>query len=257
MDYPQKGGPEMNFNTLFLIKFNTLFFIFLFFAGMSFSIHFLYIAHASETARAADFFDSSQEKIILGRLKYSGGGDWYNDPDALKNLAEFVNKNSNLSVSTKEKTVTLESNDLFKCPFVFMTGHDNVRFSPQEIRRLRLYLEKGGFLYIDDDYGLDTAVRRELKKLYPEKKLALLPLETGIFNCFYDFPAGFPKIHEHRPGPPEYYGLFVNGRLAVFYSYNTNISDGWPDKAVHNNPEEVRLKALKSGLNILLWSILQ
>lgn len=195
-------------------------------------------------------------EITLGRLKYSGGGDWYNDPSAIKNLADFVNRNTNMKVSPKEMTVTLESGDLFKCPFVFMTGHDNVRFKPAELNRLRLYLEKGGFLYIDDDYGIDKAIRRELKKLYPEKKLTPLPLDMGIFNCFYKFPKGFPKIHDHKPGPPEYYGIFVNGRLAVFYSYNTNISDGWPEKEVHNNPEKVRKKALESGTNILLWSIL-
>jgi hypothetical protein len=191
----------------------------------------------------------------ITRLKYSGGGDWYNDPSAEVNLLNFIKSNTNLRVKAQYSFVDLASDEIFDHPFLFMTGHGNVVFSTSEAERLRKYLENGGFLYIDDDYGLDKAVRRELKKVFPDNELVELPFSHGIYNCFYEFPAGPPKTHKHDENSPHGFGIFLNGRLVVYYTFEANPSDGWADADVHNNPPRKREEALKFGTNIVLWAL--
>jgi hypothetical protein len=187
----------------------------------------------------------------IALLKYSGGGDWYANPTSLPNLIRFCNQNIQTQIKPKPATVTPGSSDLFLYPFVHMTGHGNVVFSDQEIKNLRDYLEGGGFLHIDDNYGMDQYIRREIKRLFPELSLTELPASHPIFQGPYSFPQGLPKIHEHDKQRPQAFGIFLNGRLALLYTYETDLGDGWEDKEVHNNPEEVRLKALRMGANII------
>jgi len=177
------------------------------------------------------FFGTALAQLQIARLKYSGGGDWYNDPDAIPNLCREIQRRTNIVVATDEARVGLEDEKLFNYPFLFMTGHGNVSFSDAEVVRLRRFLEAGGFLYADDDYGMDESFRREMRRVLPQSELVELPFEHPIYHQVYDFPTGLPKIHEHEEGPPRGYGIFVGGRLAVFYTFNTNISDGWREQA--------------------------
>lgn len=187
----------------------------------------------------------------IALLKYSGGGDWYANPTSLPNLIQFCNQNIQTQIKPKPATVTPGSSDLFLYPFVHMTGHGNVVFNDQEIKNLRDYLEGGGFLHVDDNYGMDQYIRREIKRLFPELSLTELPASHPIFQGPYNFPQGLPKIHEHDNQRPQAFGIFLDGRLALLYTYETDLGDGWEDKEVHNNPEEVRLKALRMGANII------
>lgn len=189
------------------------------------------------------------------RLKYNGGGDWYNDPSAEVNLLRYVSQNTNIKVKAEYKFVDLNNDNVFSYPFIFLTGHGNVIFSDSEIKRLRTYLENGGFLYIDDDYGLDKAIRRELKKVFPENNLVEIPFNYGLYNCVFPFPSGPPKTHEHDKKPPQGFGIFLNGRLAVYYTVESNPSDGWTDATVYNDPPEKREEALKFGTNLVVWSL--
>lgn len=193
--------------------------------------------------------------IKLARVKYSGGGDWYNDPSAEINLLSFVRSNTNMPVSPVYEYVDLASDNLFAYPLIFITGHGNMNLSDREVRNLRSYLENGGFLYIDDDYGLDEFVKREMQKVFPDQKFAELPFSHGIFHSHFDFSSGIPKIHEHDDKIPQVFGLFSAGRLCVLYSYESNPSDGWADTEVHNNPPEKREAALKFGTNIIVWAL--
>ncbi|MEO0078457.1 MAG: DUF4159 domain-containing protein [candidate division WOR-3 bacterium] len=190
-------------------------------------------------------------QLQIARLKYSGGGDWYNDPDAIPNLAREINARTNIRVATDEAQVSLLDDKLFNYPFLFMTGHGNISFSDEEVSRLRQYLESGGFLYADDDYGMDESFRREMAKVLPASELVELPFNHPIYHSVYDFDNGLPKIHEHEEGPPRGYGMFVRGRMVVFYTFNTNISDGWT--AAHKDPPEVREQAFRVGINIVAW----
>lgn len=192
----------------------------------------------------------------IARLKYGGGGDWYNDPSAEVNLLNFIAQNTNIKVKSEYVFVDISTDEIFSYPFLFMTGHGNIVFSNSEVERLRKYLENGGFLYVDDDYGLDNAFRREIKKVFPDNPLIELPFSYGLYNCFYEFPAGPPKTHEHDDKPSRGFGIFINKRLAVYYTYESNPSDGWADREVHNNPETIREEALKFGTNIVLWSMI-
>ena len=189
----------------------------------------------------------------IARLKYNGGGDWYNDPSAEVNLLNFIKSNTNISVKTEYKFVDLSSDEIFSYPFLFMTGHGNIVFSNNEAVRLRKYLENGGFLYIDDDYGLDKAIRREMKKVFPDKELTELPYSHNIYNIFYDFSSGPPKTHKHDENPAQGFGIFIDTKLAVYYTFEANPSDGWADAEVHNDPAEKRDEALKFGANIVLY----
>ena len=194
------------------------------------------------------FTISAQEVAIL---KYNGGGDWYANPTALPNLIDFTNKSIKTNISKNPTSVAVGSEDLFNFPMVFMTGHGNVFFSDQEIENLRKYLISGGFLHISDNYGLDTFIRRELKKVFPTSEIQEIPSSHPIFNQTFSFPNGIPKIHEHDKKPAQAFGIFYEGRLVVFYDYECDLSDGWEDEIIHNNPKEVREKALKMGANLI------
>lgn len=193
--------------------------------------------------------------FMIARLKYGGGGDWYNDPSAEVNLLRFVAQNTNIKTNPKYEFVDLSTGNIFAYPFLFMTGHGNIVFTDSEAKKLRTYLENGGFLYVDDDYGLDKAFRREIKKVFPEKDLVEIPFNYGLYNCMFDFRNGPPKTHEHNNNPPQGFGIFVDGRLCVYYTFESNPSDGWVDPDVHKDPPEKREEALKFGTNIIVWSL--
>ncbi|MBZ0198773.1 MAG: DUF4159 domain-containing protein [Ignavibacteriaceae bacterium] len=195
--------------------------------------------------------------VTITRLKYNGGGDWYNDPSAEVNLLKFVETNTNIKVKAEYNFVDISSDEIFAHPFLFITGHGNVVLTNDEAARLRKYLENGGFLYIDDDYGLNIAIRREMKKVFPGKDFVELPYNYGLYNVLFNFPAGPPKTHKHDDKPPLGFGIFVNERLAVYYTFESNPSDGWVDPDVHKDPEEKRQEALRFGANIVLWSLTQ
>lgn len=197
----------------------------------------------------------SKPGFQIARLKYNGGGDWYNDPSAEVNLLNFVAENTNIKVKPEYTFVELGSSEMFAYPFLFITGHGNIVLSSFEAEQLRKYLENGGFLYVDDDYGLDAAFRREMKKVLPDKELVELPFDYGLYHCLYDFKYGPPKTHEHDNKPPQGFGIFIDDRLAVYYTYESNPSDGWTDQRVHNNPEEIRNEALKFGANLIVWAL--
>ena len=200
---------------------------------------------------------SPKSEFILARLKYHGGGDWYNDPSIIPNLLGFMADHTNVQVGNTEAVVEIMEEDLFSFPVIFMTGHGRITFSKEEAARLRLYLTSGGFLYADDDYGMDKSFRQEIKKVFPELELLEIPFSHPIYQCHFEFVKGLPKIHEHDGGPPQGYGLFYQGRLVVFYSFNTNVSDGWADPDVHGDPPEVRQKAFEMGTNIMVYALTQ
>lgn len=193
----------------------------------------------------------------IARLKYDGGSDWYNGQTEEPNLLNFIKEKTNLKVDAEYTYVDIATNEIFSYPFLFMTGHGNIVFSDDEAHRLRKYLEAGGFLYADDDYGMDKSFRREIKKVFPNKDLVELPFSYGLFHIFYDFPNGTPKIHKHNGKPPQAFGIFINKRLAVLYTYESNPSDGWDDPEVHGDPPQKREEALKFGTNIVLWALSQ
>ncbi|MCU0453504.1 MAG: DUF4159 domain-containing protein [Bacteroidetes bacterium] len=196
-----------------------------------------------------------ESQFRIGRLKYSGGGDWYNDPSAEVNLLRFAKQQAGVDSDPRYEFVELSSDRLFTYSFLFMTGHGNVVFSQAEADRLRLYLERGGFLYVDDDYGLDKAFRRELAKVMPGAPLVEIPFDHPIYRIPFSFPNGVPKTHEHDNKPSRGYGLFVDGRLSLFYSVESNPSDGWVDAEIHGDPEAVRLEALRFGTNLIVWAL--
>lgn len=187
----------------------------------------------------------------IALLKYSGGGDWYANPTSLPNLIKFCNQNLGTNINPEPATVEPGSPEIFNYPFVHLTGHGNIILSDYEVANLRNYLIAGGFLHIDDNYGIDQYIRRELKKVFPENELIELPFSHPIYHQKYDFPTGFPKIHEHDNNPPQGFGIIHQGRLVVFYTFETDLGDGWEDEEVHNDSYEVRLKALKMGANII------
>ncbi|HRP01936.1 MAG TPA: DUF4159 domain-containing protein [Candidatus Kapabacteria bacterium] len=199
--------------------------------------------------------ESNSSLITLARLKYSGGGDWYNDPSGEVNLLNYVRKNTNLNVNPVYEYVDLNTDKVFDYPILFLTGHGSISFTDSEVRRLRAYLENGGFLYVDDDYGLDEYIRREMKKVFPDQEFTELPYNHGLFKAHFQFPNGVPKIHEHNNKPPQTFGLFYNGRLCVVYTYESNPSDGWVESSIHNNPPEKREKALQFGTNLIVWAL--
>jgi len=187
-------------------------------------------------------------------LKYKGGGDWYSNPTALPNLISFCNANINTRISAKPQTVEAGSIDIFQFPFLHMTGHGNVFFSDNDAENLRDYLVSGGFLHIDDNYGMEPYITKELKKVFPENALVELPASHDIFNIVYQFPRGLPKIHEHDGKRPQALGIFHEDRLVVLFTFESDLGDGWEDAEVHNDPEEVREKALKMGANIIKYA---
>ncbi|NDC41977.1 MAG: DUF4159 domain-containing protein [Chitinophagia bacterium] len=194
------------------------------------------------------------QNMKLGLLVYNGGGDWYANPTSLKNLAAFCNEQLHTNFSTAEARVEVGSKEIFNYPFLHMTGHGRWTLSDDEARNLRQYLEAGGFLHIDDNYGLDPYVRPALKMVFPELELVELPFTHPIYHQKYDFPNGLPKIHEHDNKPPRGYGLVYKGRLVCFYSYETDLGDGWEDYDVHHDPPEKHLAALKMGANLVQYA---
>lgn len=200
------------------------------------------------------FFTITIYSQQVGILKYNGGGDWYSNPTSLPNLIKFTNQTCKTSISSNIITVTPDSNDIFNCPILFLTGHGNVFFNNEEIDNLKNYLISGGFLHISDNYGLNKYIRREIRKIFPKTDFKEIPKNHPIYNQTFSFPNGLPKIHEHDKKAPQGFGLFYKGRLVIFYDYESDLSDGWEDKAVHNNSNEIRMKALKMGANIIEYS---
>lgn len=200
------------------------------------------------------FNSYSENSVTIARVQYKGGGDWYNDRTMLPNMLKRFTKETGIPTG-KEVIVTLDSLNFFSYPILFITGHGNIFFDEKEITNLRNYLYNGGFLYVDDDCGLDKFFRREIAKIFPEKELIELPLNHILYNIKYKFPKGTPKIHEHYPGPPHTFAILDGERIMVLYTYNSNISDGWNSPEVYNDPPEIREKAFQMGVNILLYAL--
>jgi hypothetical protein len=193
-------------------------------------------------------FGFTQEVAVL---KYSGGGDWYANPTSLPNLVSYCNQNIQTTLTPKVSVVDVGSAEIVNYPFVHMTGHGNVVFSANDIQNLKNYLTSGGFLHIDDNYGMDAYIIKEIKKVFPNNALVEIPSNHLIFQEPYSFPNGLPKIHEHDNNKPQAFGIFINGRLVLLYTFECDLGDGWEDTEVHNNPIQVREKALKMGANII------
>ena len=203
-------------------------------------------------------FSQGQSRLNLftiARVKYGGGGDWYSDPSSLPNLLKFIRENTNIGTDKKEVVVKPDDENLFSHPYIYITGHGNIRFTDSEIRNLRSYLLGGGFLHADDNYGMDKSFRREMKRVFPDKEFVEIPFSHRIYSCLFSFQNGLPKIHKHDGGPPRGYALFNEGRMICFYSFDTDLGDGWEDREVHNDPEEKRVEALKMGTNIVFWAL--
>jgi hypothetical protein len=194
-----------------------------------------------------------QGVLKIAKLKYNGGGDWYANKTSLPNLIKFANQELGVNIAAEEDVVEVGSQDLFLYPYVYMTGHGNVVFSENEAANLRKYLLGGGFLHIDDNYGLDKFIRIELKKVFPELELVELPFNHPIYNQKFKFPKGLPKVHEHDGKPAQGFGLIHEGRLVMFYSFECDLGNGWEDQRIHNDPEEKRQQALRMGANILSY----
>jgi hypothetical protein len=191
----------------------------------------------------------------LAKLQYEGGGDWYANPSSLPNLAKYIDENTNIQIDLEEQVVKPGGTQIFQFPFVYMTGHGRFLLSPEEAENMRKYLISGGFLHIDDNYGLDKYVREEMKKVFPELDFVELPFDHPIFHQQFEFPKGLPKVHEHDNKPSQGFGLIWEGRLVCFYSYESDLGDGWEDKDVHNDSEEIRRQALQMGTNILIYAL--
>lgn len=193
--------------------------------------------------------------LTIGRLHYDGGGDWYANPSSLPNLLSAVGARTTLPVAAREKVVTLADADLWQVPYLYMTGHGNVRWSDTELATLRRFLQQGGFLHADDNYGMDESIRRELGRLFPDRPLVEVPLDHPIYHLIYEFPRGLPKIHEHDGKPAQGFGIFLDGRLVVYYSYQSDLGDGWEDPEVHHDPPEKHEAALRMGVNLLVYAV--
>ncbi|WP_033958815.1 DUF4159 domain-containing protein [Psychroserpens jangbogonensis] len=200
------------------------------------------------------FINLSSKAQDLAIVKYKGGGDWYSNPTALPNLISYCNANINTKMNPKPETVDVGSVDIFQFPMLHMTGHGNVFFSDEDAENLRNYLISGGFLHIDDNYGMEPYIKKELKKVFPNQELIELPGTHEIFSAAYPFPNGLPKIHEHDGKRPQAFGLFHESRLVLLFTFESDLGDGWEDPEVHNDPPGVREKALKMGANIVKYA---
>lgn len=194
--------------------------------------------------------------VTVARLHYGGGGDWYWGSSALPNFLKFVRDHSNIPVDTIEKVVQIMDDNLFRYPFLFATGHGVIKFTEEERERLRTYLGNGGFLFINDSYGMEKSVRREIAGLFPERELVELPFEHPIYHSYFDFPGGPPKIHEHDKKAARGHGIIIDGRVVLYYLLESDIGDGWEDVQVHNDPPEKRQAALEMGMNILVYALM-
>jgi len=216
----------------------------------------LFLAGALFPLEPAPALAQEAPTIQIARVQYQGGGDWYSDEESLTELLAFARQNTLLDVGPKEEVVELTSDNLFSYPYLYLTGHGNVTFSPAEADRLRRYLLQGGFLHVDDNYGLDEYIREELNKVFPERQLVEVPFDHPIYHTRYDFSDGLPKIHEHDGERPQGYGILDDrGRVMVFYTHETDLGDGWEPASVHDNPPEKRQAALRMGVNILTYAM--
>lgn len=198
-----------------------------------------------------------QYDFTIGRLKYGGGGDWYANPSSLTNLLKTISERTSIRAAPREEVVEITDAKLFEHPYIYMTGHGNVRFTDEEVKVLRAYFAAGGFLHADDNYGMDTTFRREIEGIFPDSPLVELPFDHPIYSSFYEFPNGLPKIHEHDGKPAQGFGVFYENRLVIFYTYECDLGDGWEDPDVHNDPPEKREQALRMGVNIVMYSLTQ
>ena len=194
---------------------------------------------------------NSQE---VASLEYQGGGDWYANPTAVPNLITFCNEQNITKIDTKPQYVKPESTDIFNYPILFITGHGNLFFDEEAVENLRNYLTSGGFIHISDNYGIDPYTRREFAKIFPNNPFVEIPFDHAIYHQSFDFDNGVPKIHEHDGKPPQGFGIFYEGKLVCFYDYESDLSDGWESPNIHNDPPEVRLKALQMGANIIQFA---
>lgn len=193
--------------------------------------------------------------LKIAKVKYTGGGDWYANKTALPNLAEFCNDNLGTSIDVDDEIVEIGSAELFDYSYIYLTGHGNVVFSDSDVENLRGYLISGGFMHIDDNYGLDKFIRLEMKKVFPNLDFVEIPHDHPIYHQTYSFPNGLPKIHEHDGKPAQGFGIFYEGRLVCYYSYESDLGNGWEDASIHNDPDEVRMKALQMGANIISFAL--
>ena len=193
--------------------------------------------------------------FTIARLQYGGGGDWYSDPSSLPNLLRFLKEQTQIDAAAEEAQVQIMDEELFSFPYIYMTGHGNIAFTPEEVIRFRHYLESGGFLHADDNYGMDESFRREMRKVFPKAEWVELPAEHPLFHCHFDLPEGLPKVHEHDGKRPQALALFIDERLVALYTYEADLGDGWEDPHVHDDPQSKRLDALKMGANIAVWAL--
>lgn len=215
---------------------------------------FLLVAALLTGAAGPGAAQSPGPALTIGRLHYDGGGDWYASPSALPNLLRAVRERTTLPTADREVVVRLGDATLWDIPYLYMTGHGNVRFSEADLAALRRYLQQGGFLHADDNYGMDESFRRELERLFPGRALVDVPLDHPIYSLVYPFPQGVPKVHEHDGKPSQGLGIFLDGRLVLYYTYESDLTNGWEDAEVHGNPPEIREAALRMGVNLFVWA---
>ena len=194
-------------------------------------------------------------ELSIGRVHYDGGGDWYANPSSLPNLLRAIRERTRLRTTDRERAVRLTDPSLWEAPYLYMTGHGNVLFGPEEVRALRGHLEAGGFLHVDDNYGMDRSIRREIAKVFPDRPLVEVPLDHAVYQVVFPFPRGVPKIHEHDGLPAQGFGVFLGGRLVLYYSYQSDLGDGWEDADVHHDPEAVREQAIRMGVNLFVYAV--
>jgi hypothetical protein len=194
-------------------------------------------------------------ELSIGRVHYDGGGDWYANPSSLPNLLRAIRERTRLRTTDRERVVRLTDPSLWEVPYLYMTGHGNVLFGPEEVRALRGHLEAGGFLHVDDNYGMDRSIRREIARVFPDRPLVEVPLDHAVYQVVFPFPRGIPKIHEHDGLPAQGFGVFLGGRLVLYYSYQSDLGDGWEDADVHHDPEAVREQAIRMGVNLFVYAV--
>ena len=197
------------------------------------------------------------QEFSIARVNYGGGGDWYCDPSSIPNILNYLTKNTSIKADHDEYRIKLTTKELRGHPYLYMTGHGNIRFTDEEIIQLREYLMGGGFLHTDDNYGLNTSFRREMKRVFPDRDFVELPHDHAVFHSYFDMPNGLPKIHEHDGKPPQLFALYNEDRIMVIYSYESDLGDGWEDEEVHNDPSELRVAALQMGVNIIYFALTQ
>jgi len=223
---------------------------------MRFGLVILILVSLAGAIAASGAGREAQNGLVIARLKYGGGGDWYQGPSTMPNLAQALKERTSVLVqTTKEAAVSADDPEIYKYPFIFMDGHGNVRLTDAEVEGLRRYLTSGGFLFANDDYGMDQSFRREMARVFPDRKLVELPFSHPIYHCFYDFPHGVPKIHEHDGKPPEALGIFDQGRLCVFYDYESDIGDGLEDPEAHGDPPAKREEAIRMAINLVMYAM--